>query len=130
MSKKGNPNINLSHKLTVEEQRAGGRASGKVRREKKTMQTILNSLLDCKCSEVPKLSDLAKKMGLSDASVKELYARVALLNTLKKANFDDLKTLCGLIGEVPSIDGNNEQARETLAKIKECAYNDGQDDRD
>lgn len=41
---------NLTHRLTVSEQRAGGRASGKARREKKQLRECLEELLSASVS--------------------------------------------------------------------------------
>lgn len=82
----------------------GGIASGKARREKKTVQKLLEDYLDSDIKSKKKLKDFAKAVGLKgDQSVKELITAVCILNTLKKGDVETLKTLCELLGEDNSI---------------------------
>ena len=105
------------NKRTKEEQREiarmGGIASGKARREKKTIQKILSDLLDSEIKNSPQFAKLAAKMGVeSDKSVKDIFTMVCLLNSVKSGNLGDLERLSKLLGE----DKQNENA-DVLAKL-------------
>lgn len=95
---------NLTHKLTVSEQRKGGQKSAQVRREKKTVQKILNDFLSAAAKDNPQVSKLAAKMGLQDdGSIKDLFTIVCTLNTLKDGNLSDLERLSKLLGEQTEV---------------------------
>ena len=82
----------------------GGNASGKARREKKTVQKILNDFLSTAAKDSPQVSKLAAKMGLQDdGSIKDLFTIVCTLNTLKDGNLSDLERLSKLLGEQTEI---------------------------
>lgn len=82
----------------------GGIASGKARREKKTIQKILNDFLSTAAKDNPQVAKLAAKMGLkSDDSIKDLFTIVCTLNTLKDGNLSDLERLSKLLGEQTEI---------------------------
>ena len=99
----------------VEIARQGGIASGKARREKKTIQKILADLLDSEIKDSPQFAKLASKMGVeSDKSVKDIFTMVCLLNSVKSGNLGDLERLSKLLGE----DKQNENA-DVLAKLDE-----------
>ena len=84
----------------VEIARQGGIASGKARREKKTIQKILADLLDSEIKDSPQFAKLASKMGVeSDKSVKDIFTMVCLLNSVKSGNLGDLERLSKLLGE-------------------------------
>lgn len=96
-----------------EKGRNGGIASGKARREKKTIQKILSELLDGQIKDSPQLAKLASKMGVeSDKSVKDIFTMVCLLNSVKSGNLGDLERLSKLLGE----DKQNENA-DVLSKL-------------
>lgn len=95
---------NLTHKLTVSEQRKGGQKSAQVRREKKTVQKILNDFLSTAAKDNPQVSKLAAKMGLQDdGSIKDLFTIVCTLNTLKDGNLSDLERLSKLLCEQTEV---------------------------
>ena len=95
---------NLTHKLTVSEQRKGGQKSAQVRREKKTVQKILNDFLSTSAKDNPQVAKLAAKIGLkSDDSIKDLFTIVCVLNTMKDGNLSDLERLSQLLGEQTEI---------------------------
>ena len=97
----------------VEIARMGGIASGKARREKKTIQKILADLLDSEIKDSPQFAKLASKMGVeSDKSVKDIFTMVCLLNSVKSGNLGDLERLSKLLGE----DKQNENA-DVLSKL-------------
>ena len=93
----------------------GGIASGKARREKKTIQKILADLLDSDIKDSPQFAKLASKMGVeSDKSVKDIFTMVCLLNSVKSGNLGDLERLSKLLGE----DKENADAS-VMAKLDE-----------
>ena len=101
------------YKLSQEEAKKGGIASGKARREKKTIQKILADLLDSEIKDSPQFAKLASKMGVeSDKSVKDIFTMVCLLNSVKSGNLGDLERLSKLLGE----DKQNENA-DVLSKL-------------
>lgn len=84
--------------------RQGGIASGIARREKKTVQKILNDFLSTAAKDNPQVSKLAAKIGLQDdGSIKDLFTIVCTLNTLKDGNLSDLERLSKLLGEQTEI---------------------------
>ena len=88
----------------VEIARQGGIASGIARREKKTIQKILNDFLSTAAKDNPQVSKLAAKIGLkTDDSIKDLFTIVCTLNTLKDGNLSDLERLSKLLGEQTEI---------------------------
>ena len=96
--------IPQAHVLTVEEQSKGGKKSVEVRRQKKTVQKILNDFLSTAAKDSPQVSKLAAKMGLQDdGSIKDLFTIVCTLNTLKDGNLSDLERLSKLLGEQAEI---------------------------
>ena len=108
MPKKRPPNAEATEFRTGEQQveiaRQGGIASGIARREKKTVQKILNDFLSTAAKDNPQVSKLAAKMGLQDdGSIKELFTIVCTLNTLKDGNLSDLERLSKLLGEQTEV---------------------------
>ena len=96
--------IPQAHVLTVEEQSKGGQKSVEVRRQKKTVQKILNDFLSTAAKNNPQVSKLAAKIGLQDdGSIKDLFTIVCTLNTLKDGNLSDLERLSKLLGEQTEI---------------------------
>lgn len=114
-------NLIKNENLTPRERRKNaskaGKASVKARREKKTIQALLNDLLNNPCKDNPQFKELADKLGLDgDTSVKRLVTLVLTVNTLKKGNLDDLKTLTGLLGERVETEQKSTPVIEELAK--------------
>ena len=114
MPKKRPPNAEATEfrtgKQQVEIARQGGIASGIARREKKTVQKILNDFLSTAAKDNPQVSKLAAKMGLkSDDSIKDLFTIVCTLNTLKDGNLSDLERLSKLLGEQTEISDTEAQ---------------------
>ena len=88
--------------------RKAGIASGKARREKKTIQKILVDLLDGQIKDSPQFAKLASKMGVeSDKSIKDIFTMVCLLNSVKSGNLGDLERLSKLLGEDNAKEHNN-----------------------
>ena len=107
------PNEERTPSERRENARKAGVASGKARREKKTIQKILADLLDGQIKDNPQFAKLASKMGVeSDKSVKDIFTMVCLLNSVKSGNLGDLERLSKLLGE----DKQNENA-DVLAKL-------------
>lgn len=116
---------------TKEEQkkiaRKGGIASGKARREKKTIQRILSELLECDAKDLPGFAKIAKRAGVeieSEKSVKELMTMICFLNSARDGGLGTLESLMKLIGEETQKEDTNADVEKTLAAIKECAYAD------
>lgn len=112
MPNKRPPNAEATQFRTGEEQveiaRQGGLASGKARREKKTIQKILADLLDSEIKDSPQFAKLASEMGVeSDKSVKDMFTMVCLLNSVKSGNLGDLERLSKLLGEDNAKEHNN-----------------------
>ena len=132
MANKGNL-IPFSERSEEEQRKIrskGGIASGKSRNEKKTIQKILNEFLNVKCSDSAQFKRISAKLGIeSEKSIKELLTYLAIINTAKNANLDELSKLTKLIGEMPEMNDNNEDVKETLIKIKECAHEQGNIDK-
>ena len=118
--------IPQAHVLTVEEQSRGGQKSVESRRQKKTVQKILNDFLSTAAKDNPQVSKLAAKMGLkSDDSIKDLFTIVCTLNTLKDGNLSDLERLSKLLGEQTEIaDTEAQKQADFLAAVKK-AVTDG-----
>lgn len=105
--------------------RKGGKASGKVRRERKTIQNILTALFDSKCSDIPQFKEIAAKLGLDvDKSVKELFTLVSTLNALKTAKMDDLGKLAELLGEQRELHSESEEQQTTFLEAIKKAVTD------
>lgn len=106
------PNSERSPTEVRENSRKGGIASGKKRREKRTIQQILNAVIDGKIDSLPQFAVIARKLGLEDAkNIKEVYTILCLLNTVKTANLGDLERLEKLIGEETTVTANDEEAQ-------------------
>ena len=108
MPNKRPPNAEATELRTGEQQveiaRQGGIASGIARREKKTVQKILNDFLSTAAKDNPQVAKLAAKMGLkSDDSIKDLVTAVCVLNTLKKGDISELEKIAKLLGEQTEI---------------------------
>ena len=117
--------IPQAHILTVEEQSKGGQKSAQVRREKKTVQKILNDFLDTSAKDNPQIAKLAAKMGLQgDESIKDLFTIVCTLNTLKSGNLGDLEKLSKLLGEQTEIaDTEAQKQADFLDAVKKAVSN-------
>ena len=102
------PNEERTPSERRENARKAGVASGKARREKKTIQKILADLLDSEIKDNPQFAKLASKMGVeSDKSVKDIFTLVCLLNSVKSGNLGDLERLSKLLGEDNAKEHNN-----------------------
>ena len=108
-----------------EKGRNGGIASGIARREKKTVQKILNDFLSTAAKNNPQVSKLAAKIGLQDdGSIKDLFTIVCTLNTLKDGNLSDLERLSKLLGEQTEIADTEAQKQAAfLDAVKKAVTN-------
>lgn len=98
--KKGKATQFKSGEEAAKNGKKGGEASVQSRREKKTIQQILNTVLDGDISTLPQFASIAKKLGVErDKSIKELFSLICLLNSVKTANLSDLEHLVKLLGE-------------------------------
>lgn len=92
--------IPQAHKLTVEEQSAGGKKSGEVRRERKAIRELLNDYVDGGFESNAKLRAKARKLGISgDESVKKLFTVACLVNNIDDCTLLDLQRLQEILGE-------------------------------
>lgn len=80
------------HKLTLEEQKKGGIASGKARREKATMLSTLKKLLD--------------EEGKAGMTYREM-ATLGLIKGAVKGNALNYKTIMETLGEIKGEDNSN-----------------------
>lgn len=117
--------IPQAHVLTVDEQSKGGKKSVEVRRQKKTVQKILNDFLSTAAKDNPQVSKLAAKMGLQDdGSIKDLFTIVCTLNTLKDGNLSDLERLSKLLGEQTEIADTEAQKQAAFLEAVKKAVTD------
>lgn len=110
------PNSQRSPSEVRENGRKGGIASGKARREKRTIQKILNELLDGDVKDKPQFVEIASKLGIdTNQSVKDMFTLVCLINSLKEGNLYNLEQLSKLIGE--DKQNKNEDVINKLDKV-------------
>lgn len=103
MANKNDNLIPQAHILTVEEQSAGGKASGKARREKATMLSTLKKILDEEA-----------KNGMT-------YREMATLGLIKgaiKGNALNYKTMVEVLGETKGEDNTNGVLTELVEAMK------------
>lgn len=84
------------YKLTLEEQKKGGIASGESRRQKKTMRETLEQMLN----------EVAKIEGNNDKLTYRELATLGLLKGAVQGNNANYKTILETIGEIQPIDSN------------------------
>lgn len=102
-----------------EKGKKGGVASGKKRREKKTVQKLLIDYLDTDARESPRLKELADAIGLEEGgSVKELIVMKFLFNSIKEGDLSDLDRLMSLLGEKKETSGSEEKLDRLLEEFK------------
>lgn len=101
---------NLTHKLTVSEQRAGGRASGKARREKKQLRECLEELLATSVN----MADGRQVDGATAISMK-------LFQNALNGDVKSFQVLRDTVGQMPTqrveVDTIDPQARERVERI-------------
>ena len=129
MANETSKNLIPQSERTKDEQREiarkGGIASGVARREKKTVQKILNDFLSTAAKDNPQVSKLAAKIGLQDdGSIKDLFTIVCTINTLKDGNLSDLERLSKLLGEQTEIADTEAQKQEAFLDAVKKAVTD------
>jgi hypothetical protein len=97
-----------AHKLTLEEQSAGGIASGKARREKATMLSTLRKLLD--------------EEGKNGMTYREM-ATLGLIKGAVKGNALNYKTIMECLGEGKGEDNTNGVLNELVEALKDAKKN-------
>ena len=130
MANEQSKNLIPQSERTKDEQREiarkGGIASGIARREKKTVQKILNDFLSTAAKDNPQVSKLAAKMGLQDdGSIKDLFTIVCTLNTLKDGNLSDLERLSKLLGEQTEVADTEAEKQAAFLDAVKKAVSDG-----
>jgi hypothetical protein len=125
--KRGNPETQFkSGREAVENGRKGGIASGKAKREKKTVQMILEKFLEMDVKSNKKIKEIAKSVGITgEKSVKELITAVCIINTMKKGDIEKLQVLCELLGE-----DNGIQELEDISEEEAEVFGDNQTEED
>lgn len=99
----------------------GGRASGKRRREKKTIRKILSDYLDSGVGDIPALERLADVVGVSEeASVKELFVMACLLRSIEDGELADLERLMKMLGEDVETNGSEEKLDGLLKEFRDA----------
>lgn len=84
------------YKLTLEEQKKGGIASGEARRQKKTMRETLEQMLN----------EVAKIEGNNDKLTYRELATLGLLKGAVQGNNANYKTILETIGEIQPVDSS------------------------
>ena len=80
--------------------RRGGEASAKAKRRKKAVRKILTEYLSLPVSSSATLSKIAEKNGIDDeASIKDLYVAICVINTINEGDIDDVGKLIEILGE-------------------------------
>lgn len=125
--KRGNPETQFkSGREAVENGRKGGIASGESKREKKTIQNILNDWLEQDCDKIPQTAKLAKKIGIDgNSSLKQLFALAAILKSIENTSLSQLEQLSNLLGEHIEGEGAEEKKQEALLDAIQKAVQDG-----
>lgn len=93
------------HKLTLEEQKKGGIASGKARREKATMLSTLRKLLD--------------EEGKNGMTYREM-ATLGLIKGAVKGNALNYKTIMEVLGEIKGEDNSNGVLVDLVEALKDA----------
>lgn len=103
---------NLTHKLTVSEQRAGGQASGKVRRQKKTLAQIGDMIGGLKIT-ADKNREIMRQAGIDDEDMINDVGMMFRLNIeAQKGNVRAIELLSKLRGQF------KEQISAEVAEVK------------
>lgn len=109
---------NLTHKLTVSEQRKGGIKSGEVRAEKKAFKDLAKTLLDLEVKG--KTKKVMEELGVSSEDMTQKTA--CLLGMMKAAQggsvqaFEKLQELTGELGQKETNNGILDELAEFLKK--------------
>ena len=122
-------NLIPQNKRTKDEQREiarkGGIASGKARREKKTIQKLLSDYLNEDISKNPKLVKLAQQLGLSGQdSIKSLLVISTVMRTIQKGGVIEIEKVAQLLGEQIESDEEEKQKQKDFLTAIEKAVKD------
>ena len=109
-------NLKPMNKRTKSEQREiakkGGKKSGEVRKAKKTIKSLLCDFLDSDIKKHAQFKALAAKMGVDGKkSVKYLITFMGLMNSIQKADLEELELLMRMLGEDTKNEGIGELER-------------------
>lgn len=105
--------IPQAHKLTVEEQSAGGKRSGEVRREKKLFRELAQEVLSLQTTD-ESILDIAKSFGIENPDNKALVI-LGLLRAAIDGSHHAFDRLYELTGE--KTDNSNESVMNKLDKV-------------
>lgn len=92
-----------------ENARKAGIASGKARKEKRTVKEIIRQIGEKDVSDIPALEyQVRKKWGIKDEkSIKEIIITALIMNTIKKGDLSMLDNLMRAFGEADEENANN-----------------------
>lgn len=113
-----------AHKLTLEEQSEGGRASGRSRRKKKTMKQALDMLLQLPINSEEDFS-LLSELGVDisaldkDELVNMLIVTAALFKEAKQGNVRAITAIKDIIGEDSNYTKHRMKMDKEHLKIKQ-----------
>lgn len=100
--------IPQAHELTLEEQSAGGKASGEARRQKKSLREKAKLLMSLSIQDQEELLK-AQKLGLNTEEVDiEMMNLIHMLNIIKKENFNSVGAFNSLKDLTEEQDNNKE----------------------
>ena len=103
---------NLNHKLTVSEQREGGKKSGKVRKEKKAFKELAETILSLNTTNKEFIA-IAESFGITKPDNKEMVV-IGLTLSAIKGNHNAYDRLVALVGENNPINDNQENEHNEL----------------
>ena len=116
------PNEQRTPSERRENARKAGLASGRARREKRTVQKILSDYLENPARSNSQLAEAAEAIGLKKkSSIKDVIVIGTLLNNLEKLKLSDLELLTKLLGESTEEDTTIEDV--VAAKLNEVFEN-------
>ena len=121
--------IPQAHELTLEEQSAGGKASGEARRQKKSLREKAKLLMSLSIQDQEELLK-AKELGLTKEDVDiEMMNLIHMLNIIKKENFNSVGAFNSLkdLTDEEQENGNTQQPILNINiqgsdKLKEAFY--------
>ncbi len=105
----------------AENGRRGGQASGRRRREKKTIRKILSDYLEADAHSSPAFASLAESLGIEEnASVKDLFVMSCLVRSLEDGDMSALEKLTKLLGEEQDANPSEEKLDGLLKEFKDA----------
>lgn len=101
--------------------RKGGQASGRRRREKKTIRKILSDYLEADVHSSPAFASLAESLGIEEnASVKDLFVLSCLVRSLEDGDMNALEKLTKLLGEEQDANPSEEKLDGLLKEFRDA----------